>query len=182
LYKYFKVSFYFWVYLFKGLLVYGLIPATSALFLTLHYLHNDKNNNEAEIKKNYKIYYNQFSNHKVASFLISFLLILILSISYYLYVFNSAITVMLLIVNCYTLALILITFTYTIYFLTTKEMSMKQSFIFGFVSVIKNLLRSLLILAIVLLDLYIAYFNLVLFVAVGPVVYGVSTQFILKKL
>ncbi|WP_440897707.1 hypothetical protein ACS127_07010 [Amphibacillus sp. Q70] len=178
-YYYLLVSFYFWLGLLRGIVIYSLIPALAALYLTLQFMKQNPDYDEAMIKKTYQSYYKQFQQHRLSSFLVSLGLILLITLIFFFW-FEETAWVLIGIAG-YFLLLLLSTLSYASYYIAFKSTSIKHSFALGFISVIKNLGLTLAIVIVNGLMLALAYYNLVLFIVLFPVLYGSVIIYALPK-
>lgn len=182
LYLYFQVSFYFWIHLIKGLVIYALIPATAALFLTIKAIREQKD--EEGIKSIYQFFYRKYEEYKLPSFLVSVLFSVLLASLFYISKWENkpAFMLILIIVILYILALSFVLYTYSIYFITTRTFTFKQALIFSFVTAIKNILPTMGILVVGAVLIYSAYLNLAFFVIFSPFLFGLGLNFLFRKL
>jgi uncharacterized membrane protein YesL len=181
LYTYFKVSFYFWLYLLRGFIFYGLIPSTCALFLTIHFLNEKKE--EGNIKERFKAYYKQNEKYNIPSLVFSFLFFfLYVSLIFLSKHLENPISLVLIIVVGYALILLSVLFVYCMYFLCFHGGTFKQSMMISFVTAIRNLRITLLILLINIVLVYMAKLNLAFFVVFGPFLFGLGMRFVLRFL
>lgn len=178
-YHYLLVSFYFWLGLLRGIVIYSLIPALAALYLTLQFIKQNPEYDEAMIKKTYQGYYQQFQHHKLSSFLVSLGLILLSTLIFFFLI--EGIDWVLIGIVGYFLLLLLSTLSYASYYIAFKSISIKDSFALGFINVIKNLGLTLSIVITNGLMIALAYYNLVLFVVLFPVLYGSVIVYALPK-
>lgn len=178
-YHYILVSFYFWLGLFRGIFIYALIPALVALYLTFHHMKQNPDYNEADLKKVYGRAYAKFRHHKLSSFLVSFVFIILASLIFLLIKGNA--NWILIGIPVYFALLLFTTLCYATYYLAFKSTTIKNSFALGFVSVIKNLSLTLTIIIFFVLMGWLAFYNLVLFVVLFPVLFGVIVVYIFPK-
>jgi uncharacterized membrane protein YesL len=181
LYTYFKVSLYFWVSILKGFIFYGFIPASCALFLTIDFIKEKKE--EGDLKEKFNAFYKQYEKYKLQSFILTFLFLFFYVVLIYLSKhLQSPIALTLIIVVGYVLILLSVLFVYCVYFLCFSEESFKHSMILSFVTAIKNLKVTFAILVINILLMYIAYLNLAFFVIFGPFLFALGVRFVLQRL
>jgi len=159
--KYFKICFSFWLSLLKGLVIYSLVPSTAALLLTLDFIHFEKDADESEIKKVFTNNFNKYRLHRGSSFVIVFSVFVLVSLIYLSWRSSLFVVIGLLI---YAMLLLLTTFTYAVYFLAKKQREVKEAFIFGFVTLIKNIWKTVVLIVFLVIFSLIAYYNLVIFV------------------
>lgn len=178
-YKYFKASFYFWLYLLRGLAVYGLIPSACSLFSIIEDIK--QNEDRDEIKKLFSLYYRQYSIYKVQSLIFSFIIILIYAFLFFLNKVNNKISLILTIVLIYSLAMILLILTYTINYLVVEKYNFKKSLIYSFVSTVKNIFASISILISFIILFTIGKMNLIFLIFLTPFIYILSVKALLNK-
>lgn len=178
IYKYILVSFYFWINLLKGFVIYSLIPACCALVLTISDLQNLLDN---DIKTTYKAYYEKYRKYKFQSFLFIFIIILCYFSLFFLNEYNNSIATIITIVIIYVGLMTIILFTYCVHFLTFQKMDFKQSILISFVTSIKKLFISVSIFGFFLLLYLIAKGNFFLFIVVAPVGYGLMSIYVIKR-
>lgn len=178
-YHHFLVCFYFWFGLFRGALIYALVPALVALYLTLDYMKQNSDYGEIDLKKTYRSAYKKFQHHKLSSFLVSFAFIILASLVFFL-IKGGANWVWVGIVG-YFILLLFTTVCYATYYIAFKATAIKDSFVLGFVSVIKNLSLTLSIISLFALMVWLAFYNLVLFFVLSPVLFGVVIVYIFPK-
>lgn len=176
IYKYFQVSFYFWIYLLKGLVIYSLIPAFSALLLTMKQLHNQDKVEENQIKIIFTKHFNTFKQYKLVSFIYSIIAITSFSSLYLLNRSFSSYALLLTILIIYTLVMTVLLFTYTIFYLGSGDIEMKKVVVISFVSMIKNFGKSVMVLIFIIALLILAYYNFFLFMITGPFLYAISVN------
>ena len=180
LYSYFKVSLYFWLYLLKGLIIYGLIPSTCALFLTMNAIIEEKD--DQGVKSLFKTYYEKYKKYKGQSFLFSLVLSFLFAALFYLSKQQKSAAFIFIIVCCYFLALAAILFIYCTYLLSFRNLTFKQSIIFSFVTAFRNLFITLGTLIVILALLFAAYENFAFFMIFGPFLFGLAILFIFRRL
>lgn len=178
-YKFVQISFCFWLYLLKGLVVYSLIPTLAALLSTVHELQTGKD--VEDIKGLYKKHFIAYRQYRIQSFVFVSVIIVSYTSLFFLNRLESNLTLMPIILVLYILALTLIVITYLAYILVFKKMPFKQSLALAFVSSIRKPIHSVMI-GIVLVLLFIsAAINLVIFVVLGPFLYGLTTKIIISN-
>lgn len=169
-YHYLLVSFNFWLGLLKGLIIYSLIPALVALYLTLQFMRQNPDYDETTIKKTYRTHFQQFQQHKLSSFLVSLGMILLTTLIFF--GIREDLGWLVIGLASYFLLLLLTTLSYTSYYIAFGDFTIKQAFAIGFISVIKNPSLTLSLVGIYGVMIGLAYYNAVLFVVLFPVLYG----------
>lgn len=180
LYTFFKVSFYFWLYLVKGFVFYGFIPASCSLFLTINTVLESKD--DENIKQIFNENYKKYEIYRLQSLFVVFLF----SFLYVMFIFmskvNNQYAVIAMIVIGYALMLSAVVYVYCVYYLTLRELSLKEAILLSFVSAIRNIMTSLLLLLIIAAALYLGYLNFAFFVIFVPFLFALSSRFILQNL
>lgn len=171
------LSFYFWINLLKGLVVYSFIPASCALIITISDMGSL---HESDIKMIYKRNYQKYNKYKLQSFLFIFIIILCYVTLFYLNDFNNNISTIFTIFIIYIGLMTIILFTYCIHFLAFKNLDFKQSILLSFVTAIKKIIISGSILGFYLLLYTIAKMNLFLFIVFVPIGYGLFSFYVIK--
>lgn len=179
LYEYLKVSFYWWVYLFRGAIVYGFLPAGCALVRTVWDLLQAKEN--AEVRVLFKKYYHQFNHYKGPSFLLSIILISSWFILFLLNRINGAGSSIGTIVVIYVLALTILVYSYLIHFLSLNKIPFKQAFAKSYFAVFKRPKATFSILIVQIVMAAAAYINFAFFFFFGPFLYGIGLRLILQN-
>lgn len=182
LYKYFQVSFYFWLFLLKGSIIYSLIPSFTALLLTIKELHNEGADEENHVKDIFTKHFNLFNQYKFVSFVFSIIVITSFSSLYLLNRSTSPYALMLTILVIYTLVMTVLLFTYTIFYLMNQHVEIRQMIMISFVSMIRNFAKSIMVLIFIIVLLILAYYNFLLFIIVGPFLYAISVNGTLRSL
>jgi uncharacterized membrane protein YesL len=179
LYDYLKVSFFWWIYLFRGAVVYGFLPAGCALVYTVEELLHKKES--SVVSELFKKYYNQFIRYKGQSFLFSIILVSSWFLLFLLNRINGTAAIIGTIVIIYVMALTLIVYSYLINFLSTKDISFKQAFARSYIAVFKMPKTTFTILLVLLGMVTAAYINFAFFFFFGPFLYGIALRFILQN-
>jgi len=179
LYDFLKVSFYWWIYLFRGAVVYGLLPAGCALVQTVEELLHKKES--GEVSELFKKYYNQFTHYKGQSFLFSIILVSSWFLLFLLNRINGTAAIIGTIVVIYVMALTLIVYSYLINFLSPKDISFKQAFARSYIAVFKMPKATFTILLVLLGMVAAAYINFAFFFFFGPFFYGTALRFTLQN-
>lgn len=183
LYKYFLVSFYFWIYLLKGLVVYSLVPAISSLFSVLRDINMGVDDKTGKtVKQLYKQTFDKYKESKLTSFIYTFILIILYTGLFFFNKQQSQFSLMLTILFIYFLAMALLMLTYSSVFLSFKNMKIKDANMFAFVTIIKNIVGTVAILVVVGVVYFIADYNFLAFIIFGPFIYGLGVIFSLYKL
>lgn len=182
IYRYFQVSFYFWVNLLKAAIIYSLIPAFSALLLTVKELHNEDEEGEQHVKSIFSKHFNTFKQYKLVSFIYSIIVITSFSALYLLNRSASSYALLITILIIYILVMTILLFTYTIFYLGNRDLEMKQVIVISFVSMIKKFGKSSMVLIFIIVLLILAYYNFFLFMIVGPFLYAISVNGTLQSL
>ncbi len=181
-YKYFQVSFYFWLFLLKGAIIYSLIPAFSALLSTVKELHNEDEEEEQRIKDIFAKHFDTFNHYKFVSFIFSIIVITSFSSLYLLNRSTSGQALILTMLVIYVLVMTVLLFTYTIFYLGDRNIEMRQVIIISFVSMIRSFAKSIMVLIFIIVLLILAYYNFFLFMIVGPFLYAISVNVTLQSL
>ncbi len=164
LYKYFLVSFYFWIYLLKGLVVYSLVPAISSLFSVLRDINMGVDDETGKtVKQLYKQTFDKYKESKLTSFIYTFILIILYTGLFFFNKQQSQFSLMLTILFIYFLAMALLMLTYSSVFLSFKNMKIKDANMFAFVTIIKNIVGTVAILVVVGVVYFIADYNFLAF-------------------
>lgn len=178
IYKLFQVSFYFWIYLLRGLVLYSVIPALSAMLLTINDILAD--DDEGDVKEKYKKYFHMYKRYKLQSFMFTSIIIFSNVVLFYLNKMEGNLSIILSIVAIYILFFTAVTLTYCVNYLVIKQLSFKQSFALAFISVVRNIMRTLLLIVVIFLLYLAAYWNLVFFVFFGPFIFGLVSKFLVQ--
>ncbi len=177
-YKLFLISFYYWGYLLKGLIIYSFIPATSALLKTSEQflIKEDVEDIRVLFKQNYINY----RDYRLASFVSVFFLILSYTTLFFANKSEHPFSLAIVILVIYVMVLFVTNITFVFYYLIKNIRGMKQLLALAFVSSIKCPMRSLYILFIITILYFLFTWNLVAFIALAPCIYGcgITTSFI----
>jgi uncharacterized membrane protein YesL len=180
IYQFFKVSFWFWMYLLKGMVIYSLIPAFCALFKTIGAVMEGKE--EVNVKVYFKGIYKHHRGLKLQSFLFSLLFIMLYVCLYLLNKWQSDISLILTIVVLYLAVLTSVVFLYAIHFIMGGAVqSFNRILVLSFVQSIRHLWISLFLLLCTGLIAYSALVNLAFFVVFGPFLLGLAAYFLMLK-
>ncbi|MEK3887927.1 hypothetical protein [Bacillus sp. FSL K6-3431] len=112
LYSYLKVSLYFWLYLVRGWVIYGLIPAGCALILTIREVKDNKERDEVAVL--FKKYWLRYSRYKFPSFLFSFIIIVFWSVLFSLNMQDNSLAAALTIAAFYFFTMTFVLLAYAI--------------------------------------------------------------------
>ncbi|UOE93068.1 hypothetical protein [Alkalihalobacillus sp. LMS39] len=181
-YNLIKASLFFWLYLCKGFVVYGFIPALCGVVTVIDAIRKDRKENEVSVRELYRESYAQYQHLTLFSFFVSIFLIL----SYVSLYFVNATetntsTLLVTIILLYLLAIFIVIVSYSIYFIVFLKKQPKQALIYGFLTSVKNIFVSIILLAILYGLFYIATINLLLFIVSFPTVYGYAIVALLGK-
>ena len=179
-YKYFIASFYFWVYLFRGIVVYGLIPSSCSLFSVMEDIKEDRDCDG--IKKLFFAYYREYKIYRIHSLIFAFITFSIYASLFFLNKVNNKIALIFTIVLIYLLAMILLILTYTINYLVFKKCDFKTAFISSFIFTVKNIFPSLSIVISFIMLFIIGRMNLVFLIFFLPFLYVLLVRTLLSKL
>lgn len=169
-------GFYFWIFLIRGGIIYGFVPAAIGLIKCIHEIqHND----EQSLKTIYAESYKQNKHHKGLSFTLFILLGLsIMSLCIPLFSKDPIIGFFQLPLIIFTCILWTISIYY-VYFLSEankKKGDMKWIAALSFVTCIKHPLKSLIILITMLVLCFLIKINLVIFIFFVPPIFILSTN------
>lgn len=177
-YKLFLISFYYWLYLLKGIIIYSFIPATASLLKTSEqYLIKE---NQEDISVLFRENYQGYQSYHFASFVSVMFVILSYTVLFFANRSDHSFSLALVIVIIYFMLLFVINYTFVLYYLTNGIKEWRNLFALAFVSSIKYPLRSLYILFIMAILYFLFTWNLVAFIALAPCIYGcgITTSFI----
>ncbi|MCV9888706.1 hypothetical protein [Metabacillus halosaccharovorans] len=183
MYKYFQTSFFFWIYLCRGLFIYSLVPALCTLFLVLKDINagvDDEKN--VTVKQLFKKYYTQHKNSRLMSFIYMLIFILIYTSLYFINKESNEGYLILIIVFIYILFMTLLMLIYSTVFIAFKEMDKKNGNFLAFLSIFKNPVASVALIVILILLNMSINFNFAFFLAFGPFLFGLGVIFSLYKL
>ncbi|RSK28342.1 hypothetical protein EJF36_16540 [Bacillus sp. HMF5848] len=180
LYKFFKVSFFFWLYLLKGLVIYAVIPSANALLVTLKNILEGVDE-EDDIKALYKKNYEALASERMSSFLFSISFILIYTALFFVNKWSSSYSLAITLVLLYILALTVLLLLYSVYFLQFKNKNWKGIILLSFFSSIKYIHLSLAVLTLIIIMYFTATYNFAFFVIFGPFLFGLGTNLIFTR-
>jgi len=177
-YKLFLISFYYWVYLLKGVVLYSFIPATASLLKTSEQFLIKENVEDIGVL--FKENYQQYKHYRFASFGSVLFIILNYTALYFTNRADHSFTLAIVILLIYLMVLFVVNITFVVYYLIKQVSDLKKLLALAFVSSIKFPLRSLYILFIIAILYYLLTWNLVAFIALAPCIYGcgITTSFI----
>lgn len=178
IYQFFKVSFWFWIYMLRGIVIYSLIPAFCALFKTIGAIVEEKD--EVNVKVYFKGIYKQYRELKFQSFLFCLLFIILYVCLYLLNKWQSDISLILTIVALYLTVLASVVFLYAVHFIINgANLSFSGILILSFVQSIRHLWISLFLFLCTGLIAYSALINLAFFVVFGPFLVGLAAYYLM---
>lgn len=163
--QYTTAGFYFWMYLFRGGLLYGLVPAGVGLICSIDDIHNDVEHN---MKYAFEEAYQKNKNHKLLSFIIFFLTGLSIVSTYFSLVTESPV------LGFLQFPLIIFTFfawifyVYCIYFLANSTKEKKWLYAVAFDTCIRKFINSLIILITLIAISFFIQINLLVFIFFAP--------------
>ncbi|MFA9458188.1 DUF624 domain-containing protein [Halalkalibacter sp. AB-rgal2] len=183
-YYYIQASLLFWLFVLRGFVVYGLIPATAGLFAVIADVKRGRMDEEdVSIAQMYTSYYRMYSTYKWGSFLFALVFALLYMTTFLLNESTTEYSLIGLIVMLYLLALFLLLFTYTSYLITEgKVLFLHQTVGISFVLAIKNLLRSVFLLVGMFFLYYMGTLNLLVFAVSAPALYGIMVRALMTNL
>ncbi len=179
LYKYFLASFFFWVYILKGVLVYSLIPAGYALFSVIEEIRKERD--DGTIGGLFKSYYQEYKHLKLQSFLSSFLLIVIYSLLFLANQYSGGLAALISFVMIYFLAVTIILLTFSMNFLRYHSLTFKDTLIYSFIYSIRNLWVTIIILVALGLIAKISNKNFIILLFISPSLYGLFVRFLFER-
>ncbi|MDQ0229612.1 DUF624 domain-containing protein [Metabacillus malikii] len=184
LYKYFQVSLYFWLYLLKGIFIYSLVPAVSALFIVLRDINSGYDEEQGnKINELFKRYYNLYKHHRLVSFIYTILIIILYTGLFFINKQgDSPVTLLLTILFIYFLALTLLMLIYSTVLLSFKSLEIKNANMVAFVSIIKNIVSTVAVIVVIVIMYFIADYNFAIFVIFGPFLFGLGVMYSLYKI
>ncbi|WP_158318458.1 DUF624 domain-containing protein [Alkalihalobacillus hemicellulosilyticus] len=183
-YYYIQASILFWLFVLRGFVVYGLVPATAGLFAVIADVKSGRMDEEdVSIAQMYRRYYRAYATYKWGSFLFALVFALLYMTTFLLNESATEYSLIGLIVMLYLLAIFLLLFTYTSYLITEgKGHSFNQAVGISFVLALKNLLRSVFMLVGMFALYYIGTLNLLLFAVSAPALYSVMVRALMTNL
>lgn len=179
IYKFFLAGLYFWLYLLRGFVVYGLYSATCSLFVAVDELFKDLE--DRFVSTIYREAAAKYNKYKLESFL-SILYFSILSIAiYFVYDIPGSVASVLLFVLLYLVLLGIVLITYTSYYLAYEETVFKYALALAFINSFKRPIVSIAIFLTSFICAYIAYVNLVVLIFIAPPLFGLVAKILLIK-
>lgn len=179
MYHFIVLAGYFWLGIFKGLILYGVVPACVSVIKTYEDIKKADEVDEKFIKKRFFDYYRDYDQYKVLSFLMSIGLLLLMAL--FTFSLTQGVTLIVVVICIYFLLLLIGAMSYTLYHLTIKKEAGRLAFSKGFVSLFKELKTTVpLVIAVVVL-IGILFYNVVLFLVVFPAGYAAVVSGILRK-
>ncbi len=177
-YKLFLISFYYWLYLLKGIVIYSFIPATASLLQTSEQFLIKEN--PEDIGELFKENYQGYDSYRFVSFFSIMFIILSYTALFFTNRSDHPFSLAFIILIIYLMILFVANFTFVMYYLINGIKNWKNLLALAFVSSIKYPLRSLYILFILAILYFLFTWNLVAFIALAPCIYGcgITTSFI----
>jgi uncharacterized membrane protein YesL len=170
------ISFYFWIYIIRGMFIYSFIPAIVTLMEVSRLIYHLKS--DEEIRRLYQSKFQLYKQHKGSSFVVSFLLIILATALYFVNGMDGSLQLILYIVLLYMIILLLLVTSNTSHQRRFAYSDMKHAFIVGFLDIIKKPQQTLYLLAVFTICIGIGIWNLVAFLAFVPALYGISSIYI----
>lgn len=173
-YKYLMAGMYFWWYVLKGFIVYGMLPAICCLLKVADELYLDLE--DKPVGNIFQDCYKKVKDLKIQSlFLFLFHSLLIAGIALVSREQGTLSTIVLVLL-VYLLVIVLINTTYIAYLITFKAMDFKDAWKHAFVESIRHPIASMAVLAILFISGWIGYMNLVAMIFVAPVLYALVVK------
>lgn len=166
--QYTTAGFYFWMYLFRGGFVYGLVPAGIGLIHSIESIHNEV---EYSIRISFEEAYQKHKDNKLLSFVVFFLTVISLISVYYSLVSVSPV------LGFFQFPLVFFTFfawiyyIYCIYFLADPPKGngeKKWIYALAFDTCIRRFFNSMIILATLIAISFLVRINLLVFLFFAP--------------
>lgn len=178
-YRYVKISLAFWLFTFKGMVIYGLIPSIFALFSSMKEIDLEEND---DIFKIYKKYYSNYKHLKFVSFGVVFVLILLYSVLFFISIRPNIYSDLLKVIVIYLMSLIVLLVSYGVYINVYKEYGIKESLVNAFLISVRYFGVSIIYIVFIGVYLNIAKINLVLMLSVHPFFLVLVVKFIFEKI
>ncbi|WP_409848753.1 hypothetical protein [Anaerobacillus sp.] len=180
LYQYVKASLLFWIYLIRGFVVYGLVPAFCSLIAVTEDVKKDQDHEKISVL--FSRYYQKYNIFKLQSFLLSFLLIITYNLLFFTVQSQGSYSLIVIFILLYILGITIIVITYTCSFLVfcPEKVNFKQAIALAFVSTIKHFGVSIILLCLLGLLFAIAGINFLLFIFIAPVLYTYLISFVIQ--
>ncbi|KRG16411.1 hypothetical protein ACA30_01550 [Virgibacillus soli] len=182
LYQYFQVSFYFWVFILKGFVIYSLVPACTALLRTMEELRQKNNEEKENVGQVFSRHFRNYKSKRLLSFLFAIIMIVSYSSLVLLNKMENNLSLILTILFIYLIAINIVIFTYTIFYLGYRNWSSKEVVILAFISMVKHFMTSIYVLIVILILLVAAYINFLFFLITAPFLYGMAVNIVMHKL
>ena len=176
--QYTTAGFYFWMYLFRGGFVYGLVPAGIGLIRSIEDIHNDV---EHSIKIAFEEAYQQHKNNKLLSFVVFVLTVLSVVTVYYSMVVGSPLFGILQFPLVFFTFFAWIYYIYCIYFLANSTKDKKWLYAVAFDTCIRKFVNSLIILITLVAISLLVRINLLLFIFFAPPLTIFLTKYLMKR-
>lgn len=173
-YKYLMAGMYFWGYILRGLIVYGLLPAMCCLLKATDELFLDAE--DRPVGHIFRDSYKKVKSLKLQSFLVFMYHSLLIVAAFFVSQQEGDVWTVVLVLLIYLLVMGFINITYTTYFISFKEMTFKDAFIQAFLASIKHPIASIAVLAILFISGWIGYMNLVAMIFVAPALYALVVK------
>ncbi|MCR6112113.1 hypothetical protein HXA35_17435 [Bacillus sp. A301a_S52] len=185
LYKCMMTSLLFWYFLFRGMVVYSLLPSSYALVKTTAdiTLKQDitKEGDDIPIGDLFKAYYSAYAHLKLPSFMFTNIFLVLFACLYFINLEEGTTALLLTIVLLYLFSLSFMMFTYTIHLLGHNQMNFSHVLIYAFTSCIKNIGISVSLIAILAIFYYIGTVNFILFLVSFPCSYAFTMKALLTN-
>lgn len=179
--QYTTAGYYFWIYLLRGGLVYGLVPAGIGLIHSIESIHNEV---EYSIRISFEEAYQKHKGNKLLSFVVFLLTVASLLSVYYSLITASPV------LGFFQFPLVFFTFfawiyyIYCIYFLADppkgKE-DQKWLYAIAFDTCIRRFMNSLIILATIIAISFLVRINLLVFIFFAPPLTIFLTKYIVPR-
>ncbi|MBP1914262.1 putative membrane protein YesL [Lederbergia galactosidilyticus] len=129
LYQYFQVSFYFWVFILKGFVIYSLVPACTALLRTMEELRQKNNEEKENVGQVFSRHFRNYKSKRLLSFLFAIIMIVSYSSLVLLNKMENNLALILTILFIYLIALIWL-FLRIQYFIWATEIGVVKKLLF----------------------------------------------------
>lgn len=178
IYKLCKVSLYFFVYLLKGGIVYGLIPATASMLETIKQVLEG----EDEVALLYKMNSTKYTKYRLQSFFFVLLFLLLYMGIFLINRSESNAALVITVILIYFLCLFALLFVYSIIYTVTKNLPYRHIIGLSFISIIRHFDLSIIIV-IMLSALYFSLkVNVLFFIVCSPFLFGLCLLFVSKRM
>lgn len=178
LYKYFKVSIWFWLYLMRGAIIYGVFSATGTLFAVMTEMET---NDEDEPRELFAKHYAHYRKLKMVSFIFSIIMILLYIGLIYVNYINTAMAMMFKVIFIYFGSMVIILFAYSINEMIVPTKTLKENLIHSFIKMIKNFFTSMWILIFSVALIIMGMKNLVILIFIVPFIYSLGIKLLLRE-